>query len=635
MSSTQVVADLEQCLSLLLSVSNDSALISNKLHDGGKFLQRITSIKASFMDRRRDVAFVMERERKRESGRALATMDGIDGSVTRTVEIFRETLFVLDQKIKKVLDSVLVFPSSKRNKIERKYRDVKDAWSTMMLTLTHALASESTRTATAAAGDVAKLALASGHPDWQLSSTPTKAEQMFAQAERHLLGVGCPIAPDIAFRRFMAAAKDGLPEACVMVGSMYEKGIGRQADMTTAVYWYKEAANRGSPEGWNHLGRIHELGKGVEVDHQKAAEYYLRSAEAGDVDAITNIGYMFEAGVGRPVDATKAAGWYRLAADEGYARAQNCLGAMYYHGRGVTKDATEAVIWWRKAAEQGNHNAQNNLGICYEEGAGVMRDYVLAKQLYRAGKEGGHANATNNLAYIYLLENNHTEAFKLFNLAMALGSTDAIYNLGTMYDTGCHIGQGAPREPLIALRYFREAAKLGLGKAALRAGRMLTTGDGCTKELAAAAEVLRMAAEKGDPECQNAIGQLYELGLGVAQSYREAKKWYSKSEAGGDPGAAFNLGGLYETGSGVDRNLDKAVDFYTKAMQRGSLEARQKLEDLREYAKSATAGLPTAESSENLSEALNLSERGDGVEKSKRKQPKQQSFGENRKELAV
>ncbi|KAG5463193.1 MAG: hypothetical protein BJ554DRAFT_1114, partial [Olpidium bornovanus] len=684
-------------VSLLLSVASDAAVVSSKLDDGGDFLAAVAEIKNSVLERRADMTRITadcgggggghhrpyDHHGRADGGPAAAA------DVVRHMEILHAKLFVLDEKIKRsglsptsnfptpthpcerrisrgILKITFVTSAGRRRKLERKMKGLREAWSNLvstcaqMMALTHALALESARRATLATEDVAKLALASGHPDWSLFEATSSAEQIFAQAERRLLGLGCPRAPDVAFRLFLAAAKEGLPEACVMVASMYERGVGRPADMSTAMYWYREAAQRGSPEAWNHLGRIYERGKGVPPDYQKAAECYLRASEGRDLDAMTNLGYMLELGIGRPADPQKAAGWYRLAAEEGYARAQNCLGALYYYGRGVPKDPAEAVVWWRKAADQvgqtrcssprgvvppleaslrppanlstfprpppaplflqsrlkGNHHAQNNLGICYEEGTGVVKDYVLAKLMYQAAKDGGHASATNNLGYLLWLEgplffpqflarHNHAEAFKLFNLAMSLGSVDAIYNLGSMYDTGCHAGPDSAREPEVAVRYFLEAARKGLFKAVLRAGTMLTTGDGCEQNPAAAHALYRPGAEKvcvygerergmgrggsqqreepslarlfcqGDPACQNAIGELFELGLGTKQDLKEARRWYSRAAAGNDPKGAFNLGALYETGSGVERNLDRAKSAVAPATPGPKSRARE------------------------------------------------------------
>lgn len=103
----------------------------------------------------------------------------------------------------------------------------------------------------------------------------------------------------------------------------------------------------------------------------------------------------------------------------------------------------------------------NNLGICYEEGAGVCKDFGIAKQHYKEAAALSHANATNNLGYMLLLENQFDEAFRNFHLALALGSCDAAYNLGTLYETGCRHNSELflAQDYDMAIKYYLMASK--------------------------------------------------------------------------------------------------------------------------------------------------------------------------------
>ena len=169
---------------------------------------------------------------------------------------------------------------------------------------------------------------------------------------------------------------------------------------------------------------------------------------------------MLEHGLGRQQDLSHAVEMYRMAADLGYARAQNALGSCYYRGRGISRDYSKAVTWYRKSAEQGFPPAQNNLGICFEEGNGVEKDLILAKAYYLRAAEGHHPNGTNNLGFLFLLEGNYMAAMQQFHLAMALGSIEAAYHLGTMNEAGCQDEKGnvITRNVEMALRYYEFAA---------------------------------------------------------------------------------------------------------------------------------------------------------------------------------
>ena len=62
------------------------------------------------------------------------------------------------------------------------------------------------------------------------------------EGDKHFLGYGVPRSFDTAFKRYEAAAKMGLAEACTMLGTLYEFGIGQDKNMTQAIHWYEVAA---------------------------------------------------------------------------------------------------------------------------------------------------------------------------------------------------------------------------------------------------------------------------------------------------------------------------------------------------------------------------------------------------------
>ena len=85
----------------------------------------------------------------------------------------------------------------------------------------------------------------------------------------------------------------------------------------------------------------------------------------------------------------------------------------------------------------------------------------MAKTLYRAAADAQHPSGTNNLAYMHLLEGNYTEAIKGFHLAWALGSADAAFNIGNVFETGCADTDGSVIEPstAMAVAWYRDAAE--------------------------------------------------------------------------------------------------------------------------------------------------------------------------------
>ncbi|NEJ83619.1 hypothetical protein GR268_44990, partial [Rhizobium leguminosarum] len=112
--------------------------------------------------------------------------------------------------------------------------------------------------------------------------------------------------------------KDGDALTQIILGYMYETGLGVEQDDKEAVEWYRKAAEQHHPIAQNHLGDMFYAGEGVRFNYQEAIK------------------------------------WYRAAAEQGYALAQANLGYMYRKGFGVQPDNAEAIKWYKNAARQGN-----------------------------------------------------------------------------------------------------------------------------------------------------------------------------------------------------------------------------------------------------------------------------------------
>lgn len=85
-----------------------------------------------------------------------------------------------------------------------------------------------------------------------------------------------------------------------------------------------------------------------------------------------------------------------------------------------------------------------DLGFFYENGLYVQKDEKLALLYYKKAIAEKNSRAMNNLASFLLksdannfyLNENHSNAFKLFEESASLGNTKAITNLGICYLKG-------------------------------------------------------------------------------------------------------------------------------------------------------------------------------------------------------
>ncbi|MDE2118788.1 MAG: sel1 repeat family protein [Betaproteobacteria bacterium] len=151
-----------------------------------------------------------------------------------------------------------------------------------------------------------------------------------------------------------------------------------EGNFEKAAKIYRSLAEQGDAEAQLILGSMYDIGLGGPQNYIEAVKWYRMAAEQGNARAQSKLGSMYDIGLGVSQDYIEAIKWWRMAAEQGDDVAQLSLGRVYDHGRGVPKDFKEAVEWYRLAAEQGNVFAQEKLAWKYILGEGVAQDDVLA-----------------------------------------------------------------------------------------------------------------------------------------------------------------------------------------------------------------------------------------------------------------
>ncbi|HEY8507443.1 MAG TPA: tetratricopeptide repeat protein, partial [Steroidobacteraceae bacterium] len=69
-----------------------------------------------------------------------------------------------------------------------------------------------------------------------------------------------------ALGAWLPAAQAGDQEAQIIVGEIYERGLGTAPDYVKAAQWYQLAADAGNPRAQVNLGHLYERGLGVPAD---------------------------------------------------------------------------------------------------------------------------------------------------------------------------------------------------------------------------------------------------------------------------------------------------------------------------------------------------------------------------------
>lgn len=83
---------------------------------------------------------------------------------------------------------------------------------------------------------------------------------------------------------WLPQAKKGDADAQVMLGEIYEKGLGGLEDPVLAAQWYRKAAEQGSSRAQINLGYLYEKGLGVDKNLPEALNWYRKASGLENTD---------------------------------------------------------------------------------------------------------------------------------------------------------------------------------------------------------------------------------------------------------------------------------------------------------------------------------------------------------------
>lgn len=130
------------------------------------------------------------------------------------------------------------------------------------------------------------------------------------------------------------------------------------------------------------------------------------------------------------------------------------------------------------------------------------------------------------------------------------------------------------------IKVWEETAEKGTPEDQYKLGKLYRDGDGMPKDPVAAAKWFLKAAEAGHPKAQYQLGLLYHDGIGVTQNFQEAVKWYTMAAEQGNGNAQEKLGFMYWTGEGVQTNYVEAYKWLSLAAAEGEGKAAKGLKKL-------------------------------------------------------
>lgn len=443
-----------------------------------------------------------------------------------------------------------------------------------------------------------------------------------------------------AFKVAESQADAGDEKAALLLGMLYDRGIGISADPAKAVYWYQQSGQ--NPVSQFIMGTYTTEGKGVAQDKEKGlsllrqsaqaqfsysdfnmavlkqqdkedflpdlitsyrlgnshagivlADFYLAEnndtdsmnqareiysglAEKGDQYAQLKLAYMMDKGLGATPDPVVAERWYLAAAQQGNPEAQYLLGQFYQLGEVGEPDYNLAKSWYQKAASK-LPKASVALGFIYET---VDDNYSDALKSYEAASEQGDALGEYNLALMYEYGKgvpvDYQKAKALFTSAADKGVDEAMNQLGGMY----FYGWGQPRNTQQALSWYKKAAELGNSNALYSLGLLSETGVATKLDFPDALKYYKEASDKGNEKAMLALARMYHYGLGVEKDPKISAGIYEKLAERQNAYAQYQLGTYYIEGTAGEQSAEKGRKLLEQASENGSVQAQKVLRRL-------------------------------------------------------
>ncbi len=169
---------------------------------------------------------------------------------------------------------------------------------------------------------------------------------------------------------------------------------------------------------------------------------------------IYNQGYYLYSGTsGFQKDHKKAIVYFQKAAQLGVPEAMNYLSVMYETGDCVEKNEKKAVEWLIKALsiKKDNRFAAYNLGRMFYYGVGVAKNHKFAFEYYIKAANLGSSDAMNDIGLMYesgeYLEKDYVKATQWYMNSISASNSNkyAAFNMARMYYNGFGVAKNMDR----------------------------------------------------------------------------------------------------------------------------------------------------------------------------------------------
>jgi TPR repeat protein len=379
-------------------------------------------------------------------------------------------------------------------------------------------------------------------------------------------------------------AEKSIPEAQLMLGYSYWKGLQIEKDIEKSRDFFELSASQGNTTakailGSFYLGLTSEYSK---LNVLKGVENMKNAGKLGHTASLLFISYCNLIGkYGRQETENSLRNLQKAEAEEnGFA--SWLLGLLYQDGiHTIPADPDKSYCYYLKALSLGCNYAGISLANLYVQGIGVEKNLQKAIEYYQPLCDANESTALCNLALIYLegdqsgIRRDVAKGFQLMSQSAQLGDPRGCYYLGFLYLKGV----GTPADLSNCLKYFRKAAAKGHSPAFsylvnLRREETISDTDlgdvqqycapiteysyfyhlhseslglcylhgydGVPKDPTMAFKHLEIAA-RTRTECSVLLAQLYCLGVGAPQNLKKALRYYIPAADKGNTTACIQV----------------------------------------------------------------------------------------------
>ena len=226
------------------------------------------------------------------------------------------------------------------------------------------------------------------------------------------------------------AIKWGNPEAIMLNGLSYEKGISYKKDLIFAASNYFRAYRLGINRAANLLLKL--------ASENSFIDNLTKMMDKGDLEAVYVWSAIIALNYNTRFTEEQSIEFLKKASEKGHIQSMVELGLCYYNGRGVAQDREKALELWQKAADLGCEDARERIAfnsiLTDSDKPAVKDNYEYLLKAYN----NGSLLAETAIAYCYekgiVVKENKAEANKIYRDAVKRGSEVAANSLKRMYD---------------------------------------------------------------------------------------------------------------------------------------------------------------------------------------------------------